>query len=779
MSSNGDESRFSDGSFSEGQIPIKIKIARRKTSAPTTKHTNENKTKSTPTKNKSNSISTTGLVRNALDAVRNKSTSLLSTFSPSRSSSTPATLPSNIANNSIAFDLNNLLDNNSMDNSTTPPQVLETTLKNNKTCTQSNHNLTLPNNNSSYDGHNTTQSEQQNEEIHQENKGNMSSGDKDEGHNKDKAHYEDKSDPVYNEKAANEDKSDKADNNDAGTDKLLQDADAAITKAKKHKQSGKGEKKDFRDAATKLQFLEQFAPLADSRAAASTIQEREHINQQIVDLGSRNGLSKLDTIMRTGKRWIQDREKLEAQVTAGKGSVKIIRHTSKHSNSYPSDDNDSAPKQRKKGTKRKAEPAIEDAAPESPGVPVQGSFETFLTALANLLKRPKDWDKLHNVGIGSPINGAIAIRMHVKHAKRSKPSPFVQLMKEITGGFASLEDSLVKSATDFLNAIESYKDYEVDTMEIHQQFPDKTPQSRSSPAKVSKQPHNASPQHSTPATVGKERFSISFRHKVSDTDTQAPHGDLDDVDGKDQLQCLINLTDDTEDTIIYNMDGVPVNPTPSEAVKCFNVFRKQTTIIASKLEGALQSSDGAKELLQRYGRLLYAIDDRCPKPTTKQRDKFTLRILEGGHPHCGPGSNKPRMVLFFTARKRGSTASSYKNNQMSREKLMGHLVKAILPQLKSSDDWESIAYLMSVWSDYVCNSALHNSYDATALDEFQASKIMTTKRDLNRYKALVACALNYKICGRSPETFFAYKTARTAFKLLYVGQHIDQLDFEE
>ena len=176
---------------------------------------------STPTKIKSNSISTTGLVQNALDAVRNKSTSLLSTFSPSRSSSTPATLPPNIANSTIAFDLNNLLDNNSMDNSTTPPQVLETTLKNNKTCTQSNHNLTLPNNNSSYDGHNTTQSEQQNEEIHQENKGNMSSGDKDEGHNKDKAHYEDKSDPVYNEKAANEDKSDKADNNDAGTDKLL------------------------------------------------------------------------------------------------------------------------------------------------------------------------------------------------------------------------------------------------------------------------------------------------------------------------------------------------------------------------------------------------------------------------------------------------------------------------------------------------------------------------------------------------------------------------------
>ena len=247
-----------------------------------------------------------------------------------------------------------------------------------------------------------------------------------------------------------------------------------------------------------------------------------------------------------------------------------------------------------------------------------------------------------------------------------------------------------------------------------------------------------------------------------------------------RVQGLVMLTPNSKGTIVYDMEGVPHNPTLLDVV---NEFARMIPPPAGCYDLAdLFSCCHLEDLMATWGQLLFANDAR--RGEKKIVPQYSVQLLAGSHPHCGPGVVKgagPRMVLFFTAAVEGTKSKPYQDEQMTREKLMGHIIQKCLPPLvgpKSNRDYITIIYLSSIWAEYICNSSSHNSYDATAIEELGSNGFK--QGFLRLYKELCSHSLCYynleAKCSSSTKAKAAQKTKldniRKAFEVHFMAHDV-------
>ena len=119
----------------------------------------------------------------------------------------------------------------------------------------------------------------------------------------------------------------------------------------------------------------------------------------------------------------------------------------------------------------------------------------------------------------------------------------------------------------------------------------------------------------------------------------------------------------------------------------------------------MTNNDVVRTLIQKWGRIFYARDLIRPKPSLAEQ--YSMTVMHGNHPHCGPGSDGFRAVFFITALPfANSTATPYQETQMTKEKLILNIMRSVTPILKKNGDIQSIAYLYGLFDDAVIESKL-------------------------------------------------------------------------
>ena len=422
---------------------------------------------------------------------------------------------------------------------------------------------------------------------------------------------------------------------------------------------------------------------------------------------SRNSLK---TFMCRCKPKLRD---LEQQVQMGKGhhyrrSSPKQESPTKHAKSQTKKASTKHAKSNK--STKKAKPptkksSTEHAKPPTLLIPNNSPAYNMLDTLVDHLCSAPVLEYAAKREISDQINGGLKVSMSAPIVT-GKASFFKKLMdgtmdkaNPISTPWACIETTLIQYVNSYLSTTVHHKEAEVRTMEILQQQP------------------------------------------ASCCKTQVTHSDLKNNYPSSQIQGIVILTPDSEGPIVYDMTGVPPHPEPKDVVKAFCSI-KQFPPGCTNLTKLFLSLPKVVQLLADWGQLCFATDSR--RPEKKIAPKYSVHLFEGSHPHCGPGTigAHTRMVLSFTAAKTDSTAEPYNNEQMSREKLMGHLMHCVAPTLIANKDYITLSYLSSIWAEYVCNSAKHDSFDATAVAEFEGSKLVT-KRFIKMYKHLCQTALDH------------------------------------
>jgi hypothetical protein len=205
-------------------------------------------------------------------------------------------------------------------------------------------------------------------------------------------------------------------------------------------------------------------------------------------------------------------------------------------------------------------------------------------------------------------------------------------------------------------------------------------------------------------------------------------GGADDGEWLQEIQGTVHLTPGNS-TIVYNSTGVPLTPNGSDLVAVWN---NQGHTPPEILATWLTEDTNAKELIDKWGRLIYTGYRRRGKPTAKKQ--FDMTLLHGSVPHCGPDSKKFRAVLFFTAaaptksqptkgRKRPAAAVStpkknYNDEQMSYEKLIWTLTSYFhtIQDHHCTEYWKALQFLYGRFGEIIAASGTTiGAFDGTLL----------------------------------------------------------------
>ena len=204
-----------------------------------------------------------------------------------------------------------------------------------------------------------------------------------------------------------------------------------------------------------------------------------------------------------------------------------------------------------------------------------------------------------------------------------------------------------------------------------------------------------------------KRADILAQNKHSCNKTQVTHSDvynITDAPASEQpVQGAMLLTDGEDGTIVYDMDDVPMNPTASQIATQLATIEEPPPGCGDITE-IIENSNNVKQ----WARLLWATEDKRQAPL--RMEQFSTLLMTGNHPHCGPGSDgRNRLVLFFTAVPKTHVDSNEADQQMSREKLMAHLV---LPS-KFMLTYPQVDYLLTIWINFIEESARQDCTDGT------------------------------------------------------------------
>lgn len=418
-------------------------------------------------------------------------------------------------------------------------------------------------------------------------------------------------------------------------------------------------------------------------------------------------------------RWKQKGEAYQSLIDCGNGKVRSSQKNKKKRTKKAT--TNQAKKTRKRATGTNRIRKSDDLLGSTTGLSIEelDRFTSHVIA-KNVLDAANDL-----AGRDDHINGGIKIPLSVDFDEDGKESLFGKLMRETTEDGDSLrfmEQRLIEGINWFLQNSDGYSQYQVATAEMLQQQ-----------------------QH-------------------SDKDPQVPHQDLAHMVNEEhqQLQGVVMFTAGSQSTIVYDMSAVPDVVSPAQVAAQFSR-------IISPMPGCeditqlLQGNNEVLGLLSKYGRLLFATNDNRPLPKIATT-LYSVYIMDGNNPHCGPGLHPgadTRIAIFFTAKHRQANQDTYMDEQMSREKLMAHLVHNLRPCLMNPTKHITLTYLSQIWAEYVCNSASHNSFDGTAIKEMTFNKLIP-KQAIKLYKKFCLAALDHHE-KQTAESESALNLAKTVF----------------
>ena len=160
-------------------------------------------------------------------------------------------------------------------------------------------------------------------------------------------------------------------------------------------------------------------------------------------------------------------------------------------------------------------------------------------------------------------------------------------------------------------------------------------------------------------------------------------------------------------TIWYDMEGCPKQPSEADLQDLWgeevppNLIRK------------LFENEKSRELILKWGRLLYASGDRR-RGEGDVAEQFSMFGLEGCHPHCAPGCKEIRIVIFFVMQPTPFEGISYDGmTQMSKEKLGLELYQVAQEAATELDNSVVLRFSKKVFTSAIKESAQHGAWDDT------------------------------------------------------------------
>ena len=234
--------------------------------------------------------------------------------------------------------------------------------------------------------------------------------------------------------------------------------------------------------------------------------------------------------------------------------------------------------------------------------------------------------------------------------------------------------------------------------------------------------------NNAPSNEDSDFYLTSLSLLVSKGEPQPTHTDVKNIgSNNEQLQGTFMLSGESEGTIVYDMNDVPMCPSVADIVSVFDqMYPREVSGEVNDLEVALLNNEDMEAHAANWGRIMYVSDNRRPKK--KIMKKYSMTIMQGNHPHNGPGSNTFRAVLFFTALPCGSNKDqAYGDTQMSKEGFIITIIRKILPSLKKNNDILTIKRLYHSFASAVADSAQYGARDQTLTnnstkDDFGAVK---------------------------------------------------------
>ena len=234
--------------------------------------------------------------------------------------------------------------------------------------------------------------------------------------------------------------------------------------------------------------------------------------------------------------------------------------------------------------------------------------------------------------------------------------------------------------------------------------------------------------NNAPSNEDSDFYLTSLSLLVSKGEPQPTHTDVKNIgSNNEQLQGTFMLSGESEGTIVYDMNDVPMCPSVADIVSVFDkMYPREFSGEVNDLEVALLNNEDMEAHAANWGRIMYVSDNRRPKK--KIMKKYSMTIMQGNHPHNGPGSNTFRAVLFFTALPCGSNKDqAYGDTQMSKEGFIITIIRKTLPSLKKNNDILTIKRLYHSFASAVAESAQYGARDQTlknnsTKDDFGAAK---------------------------------------------------------
>lgn len=197
-------------------------------------------------------------------------------------------------------------------------------------------------------------------------------------------------------------------------------------------------------------------------------------------------------------------------------------------------------------------------------------------------------------------------------------------------------------------------------------------------------------------------------------------------------------------TICHPMENVPWTPTPKQATT--HLMKETTTILTrDTLEKALDKGK-IRELLDQYGRLLYT--SKACTPIKIDCESGHITIMNGNHPHRSPGTDKYRIVVFFTGRTTDSDQAKYNNTQMTKEKLLLKIARRIISCQRKENREQHIGlvtYIFECMANAVRDSLAYGSFDGTLDKDGSTDNDFHDQKFVSNYQGFIkACTKFYE-----------------------------------
>ena len=223
------------------------------------------------------------------------------------------------------------------------------------------------------------------------------------------------------------------------------------------------------------------------------------------------------------------------------------------------------------------------------------------------------------------------------------------------------------------------------------------------------------------------------------------------------VQGTISLTDNSEDTIVYNMLGCPLVTSLEDLITAWKVNKKYPPKV---LTAIMRRSERVGRLIKQWGHLMYGSHVRRQPSQTSA--KHTMNLIHGSRPHCGPSPQHPRVVLFFTATSKpaGKATSQslrknqddvYQNTQMTYEKFLWYILDYCLEGIEElecrMEKVQCKEFLLEQFALAIAANACIGTDDKTWAGELKGHAKM--KSYVHNLKD--ACAIHRKNPSRSTE----------------------------